>query len=501
MSQQPITPDVDSADEELVAYLDGELEAGNRAQVERRLADDAAFRTRLRLLQRTWDALDVLGRADVGEKFTRTTVEFVAVKAAEDVVQEQSRRNQKRTWSWIGWAASAVIAAAAGWLVLANVLDRPNQQLLRDLAVIQRVDEYRNADSFEFVQAVEESGLFAAELESELPATGAPAANEIVPDRAGQVAKLRPEEKAKLIQRNERFLALSPAEQDRLRKFHEKISSASESQQLVTALGRYSQWLKTLTPQQQAELVGLSIDERLAKIREIQQDQVKAHFWQLAWQLERDDLEMIYAWMEDLVWRHQLAILARLDSNSTARFYRTIDPGAQRGLLLLYVFGQRGTQASELLPAAAAEDFAQLAARLPASLQLQLSAQKTDEERRDLIITCARVAFWSRHAPPLPSDEELRRYFATLDAADVERLEKMDPQQMKRELTRMYQFRRPRGGRGRGSEGFGDPGRGFGSPQGDVKGAPPRASGGSKSKPGGETTDSGRDESRPPEES
>ena len=41
----------DPLDEELVAYLDGELDAGERARVERRLADDAPYRERLRRLQ------------------------------------------------------------------------------------------------------------------------------------------------------------------------------------------------------------------------------------------------------------------------------------------------------------------------------------------------------------------------------------------------------------------------------------------------------------------
>lgn len=458
MSRQPITPDINAADEELVAYLDGELDAGNRAQVERRLADDAAFRTRLRLLQRTWDALDVLGRADVGEQFTRTTVEFVAVKAAEDVVREQSRQGQKRRWSWIGWAAAALAAAAAGWLVLAKVLDRPNQQLLRDLAVIQRVDEYRNADSVEFVQALAQSGLFAAELESELPGTVA-SASAIAPARGVEIATMRPEEKAKLNQRNERFLALSPAEQERLRKFHEKISSASQSQQLLTALGRYSQWLKTLTPQQQAELVGLSMDKRLAKIREIQRAQVQSHFRQLAGQLDKEDLDTIYSWMEDLVWQHQDAILSKVDPNWAVQIMSTIDPHARRGMLLGTVFGQRSSQASALLPAST-EEFGELAARLPASLQDQLRTQATDQDRRELILTCARVAWWTRHSPPPPSDEELRKFFATLDPADVEKVERLDPQQMKRELTRLYQAKRFREGRWRppgGRDGFGPP--------------------------------------------
>jgi hypothetical protein len=466
MSQQPITPDIDATDEELVAYLDGELDAGNRDHVERRLADDAAFRARLRLLQRTWDALDVLGRADVGEQFTRTTVELVAVKAAEEIVREQSRQSQKRTWTWVGWTVTAFAAMAAGWLIIATFLDRPNQQLLRDLAVIERVDEYRNADSFEFVKALEESGLFAAELESELPANGAVSENAIVPARGGDIEKLKPEEKAKLIQRNERFLALSPEEQDRLRKFHQKISSANESQRLLTALGRYSLWLKTLTPQQQAELVGLQIDKRLAKIKEIQQDQVQSHFWQLAGRLDKGDLDTIYSWMEGLVWRHQDAILSKVDPNWAIRVASTIDPRTRRGMLLGTVFGQRGMQASNLLTTASAEDFAQLANSLPTSFQVELSAQKSDEDRRDLIITCARYAWWFRHSPPPPSDEELRKFFATLDPAEVERVEKLDPQQMKRELIKLYQFRRPRDGRSRGSEGFG----GFGPPRGEGSG-------------------------------
>jgi hypothetical protein len=316
-----------------------------------------------------------------------------------------------------------------------------------------------------------------------------------VPVRGGEIAKLKPEEKARLIQRNERFLALSPTEQDRLRKFHEKISSAGESQRLLTALSRYNEWLKTLTPQQQAELVGLSIDKRLAKIREIQQIQVQAHFWQLAGRLEKEDLELIYSWMEDLVWRHQDAILAKVDPNWAVRVYSTIDPRARRGMLVWRVFGQRGTPASDLLPPAAAEDFALLATRLPSSLQVQLAAQTTDEERRDLIVTCARVAWWSRNSPPPPSDEELRKFFATLDPAVVERVEKLDQQQMKRELIRLYQFRRLPDGRGRGSENSG----GFGAPRGDGRGlqrgagerprsgGPPEPIPGSKTKTGGQT--------------
>ena len=50
----------DQTYEQLVAYLDGELDAESSLQVERRLAEDAEFRRELRQLQRAWDMLDEL---------------------------------------------------------------------------------------------------------------------------------------------------------------------------------------------------------------------------------------------------------------------------------------------------------------------------------------------------------------------------------------------------------------------------------------------------------
>ena len=71
-------------DDELTAYLDGELDAASVRRVEERLARDTAYRGQLQKLERTWDLLDRLPRADVGEKFTKSTLEMVAVAAAKE---------------------------------------------------------------------------------------------------------------------------------------------------------------------------------------------------------------------------------------------------------------------------------------------------------------------------------------------------------------------------------------------------------------------------------
>jgi hypothetical protein len=46
------------------------------------------------------------------------------------------------------------------------VVSRENRRLLRDLPVIERLDEYRYADSVEFLRTLEREGLF---TEDEMP--------------------------------------------------------------------------------------------------------------------------------------------------------------------------------------------------------------------------------------------------------------------------------------------------------------------------------------------
>jgi anti-sigma-K factor RskA len=166
MNELENTPAVAATiDEELVAYLDGELDASGAARIERRLADDAAYRARLAQLQRAWDMLDKLQRSEAHDDFARSTVEMIAVQAADDAKTGQMRAVRRRSLAWVGLAAAALVAASGGYFLLQRRLDRPNRELVRDLPVIERIDEYRDADSVEFLQQLHREGLFAAEVD------------------------------------------------------------------------------------------------------------------------------------------------------------------------------------------------------------------------------------------------------------------------------------------------------------------------------------------------
>ena len=71
--------------EQLVAYLDGELDADASRRVEEWLANDPRVRAALQRLDRTWELLDELETPLVRDGFTQTTLEMVAVAAAKDV--------------------------------------------------------------------------------------------------------------------------------------------------------------------------------------------------------------------------------------------------------------------------------------------------------------------------------------------------------------------------------------------------------------------------------
>ena len=151
---------------DLVAYLDGELDADQARAVEDRLSRDAEYRRQLRELQQTWDLLDQLPTAEVDDRFTQTTLAMVAVSAAEDVDQAQQRQvHTRRRWWWTRSLAAAV-AFVIGYAAVSLVVSRENRRLLRDLPVIQRLDEYRYADSVEFLRLLEREGIFA---EDEIP--------------------------------------------------------------------------------------------------------------------------------------------------------------------------------------------------------------------------------------------------------------------------------------------------------------------------------------------
>ena len=94
MESMPHDPANDEAQlrEELVAYLDGELDAEQSRRIEQRTAVEPDARRMLEELDRTWHMLDELDAPATSEDFTRTTMEMVALAAADDADKAKAER-------------------------------------------------------------------------------------------------------------------------------------------------------------------------------------------------------------------------------------------------------------------------------------------------------------------------------------------------------------------------------------------------------------------------
>jgi anti-sigma factor RsiW len=142
--------DEDLLREELVAYLDGELDAEQSRRIELRASEEPRARRMLHEFDRTWHMLDELDAPATSEDFTRTTLEMVAHAADQDVKTHQAEAPRRRRRAALWTAAGLIVAAAAGFLIVAALIPEPNAQLLQDLPIIENFDQYREIGSVIF---------------------------------------------------------------------------------------------------------------------------------------------------------------------------------------------------------------------------------------------------------------------------------------------------------------------------------------------------------------
>jgi anti-sigma factor RsiW len=157
----------DALFEQLVAYLDGELDPESVREVEQRLANDPSARRLLRDLQSSWDMLDELPKAEVSANFTQTTVSMVAVRAAEETAHSRGN-NWRRSGKWLAGAVALLASALLGYVTVQSVYSQPDRQLLRDLPVIENLDMYQSAENVRFLRSLAQEGLFDEESGDEL---------------------------------------------------------------------------------------------------------------------------------------------------------------------------------------------------------------------------------------------------------------------------------------------------------------------------------------------
>ena len=322
-------------------------------------------------------------------------------------------------------------------------------------------------------------------------------ADERLETNAARLKEMTAEQKEELSRKRLRFDELDAAEKQRRRDLHAAISADAMADELLDAATRYNRWLANLDSAERSALLDIKEPtQRIARIKELMQQQEERRFRQYFANLPREDRETIYRWLGEFVAARASEIRDRLPQPMRERLGEISDDEARRREL--FMTWQRWRRQFNL-PYPAQADFVELLSRFTPETQKAIESsvandlarepepQRTGERKRELererMEDLVRTALYSRFFPQI-SEDELLKFYAGMKSDDPRRkqLEGKEGSELRRELQRMYNYEHFQGRGGPpgppggffkakiGPDGATFEGRGFGPPPG---GPPP----------------------------
>lgn len=257
-------------------------------------------------------------------------------------------------------------------------------------------------------------------------------ADEAARERLARLNTLSVAEKEELAKKKETFDKLSEAERKRVTQLLASIESQPNSAELLGAMERYYEWLKTLSANQQAELRDLPDDKRIARIKQMQRDEQRRAWERLTTDASAEDLEAIYSWLQEFVAAHREKTLESLPEEIRRRISK-MDTQRQSQILMFNVLSRR----NPLGPQPSPEEIDTLIARLSPAAQELFRKSKDPGDVMNVLSSWGRSAIFSKAFPVL-TKEELAGFFQKLPAEERDRLEKLTAEDRDSELKQIY---------------------------------------------------------------
>jgi hypothetical protein len=454
MTDDP-SPNATPLDEELVAYLDGELDPEGSRRIEELLASNAEVRRRLQEMERTWQLLDDLDTAPVGDQFARSTLEMVAVAAHKDVEQSMAEAPRRRRRRFLAVVVGLLAAVLAGFFAVALLWPNADRQLLEDLPVLENLDLYRQIDAVEFLdllRSLDKTGLLPKDA-GEGPNSATRPSAESLTQRRQRVESMSPGEKEQLARLQERFAALEADQQQRLRRLDDAVQRNADAPQLRQVMRHYGEWLKTLPSYTRAELAELTPADRIKSVKK----RLEAERHRGGRRLDAKDLTALLKWTNAYVSQHEAQFVKTLNDQQRKRLDDR--PPQFRHQWIRWLMLRQAASGDKPPALLTDEDLARLRAELSPEVRRFLETLPSPKQWQQ-------VADWMPHPARqrLASgsfskvrDEALANFFEH-ELTDKERndLLSLPGEEMQRRLQQLYHLARtaPRDGPGRRPEGL-----------------------------------------------
>jgi len=237
----------------LVAYLDGELNEQDMQELDEVLVKQPDARANVEQLRQTWDLLDVLPRPAITEEFSAQTLATMQVIRDEEPPPPSPW--PRRGLLAIVWAVALSVSGVAGVLLADRLQPDPTHILIEQLSVVERLESYREIGDLEFVKALADTARFPRDTELDEPITSNSILLTAIPEETKErwtyISDLPSDRRKRLTKNREDFSALAEAKQAELIQLDVEIT---RSPSLASVAADFHGWLKTLRPWQRDEI-------------------------------------------------------------------------------------------------------------------------------------------------------------------------------------------------------------------------------------------------------
>lgn len=295
---------IDELDEQLVAYLDGELATLERDVLESRLGRDPELRNRLRTLQNGWDMLDELPMATPSPILLESTIRMAAIEASQGIAAKPTTGGiVSNHWlkSKFFWAALMTVAFFGVGMAAARVRERQQfRSQLAQLPVAMHVDAYLNATDLplmrtlmqlpqwqDAVQIAERFGEWDFALHGRIDQA-------TVSERVQLLQELPIEHQQVVMQAWQRFEKLEPEVKAAAIDVAKRVADQPDSQEVLATMDRFARWRETLAPGQRDLIASGDAQGRIRAIEESLEKTVSQWTQQTTRLLNDEDVETIY---------------------------------------------------------------------------------------------------------------------------------------------------------------------------------------------------------------
>jgi anti-sigma factor RsiW len=147
--------------ENLVAYLDGELEDAESQEIDRILARSDVARHEVEALSRAWDMLDLLPNSTASADFTNRTMATLKLEESPYSVTDKPWFIMARRGAVAAvWLAAMAVCGGVGYLATSVWYPNPHREMLEELPLIRQLDVYGEVESIEFLEQLNREGVF-----------------------------------------------------------------------------------------------------------------------------------------------------------------------------------------------------------------------------------------------------------------------------------------------------------------------------------------------------